>query len=365
MKYTKRYKTKRGQTRFMFMPPEDARKAGVVKSKVFQDGRTARFEIPKLIQRVEDYRKGLLVVDNIGPSSKLQDIISHYQDSVGFNSLSLSTQRNYSTALNCIQTTSIGAKHFGQFKLDKINTKLCNQVYQIWVKERGVYSANRYKTIYSVLMKYCWSLDLLDFNPMSKVKSLNHKPESYVWTKEQVEKVLDECFKDFEYRNLGILILLCYEWVQRPKDIRYLKWSNIDFETNRVTITQSKRGATVTLPLDEPIRSLLLEQKEDWDFQEYVVPHHRTSDNAYRPMSGVVMATKFNKIKERVGLPDELEVGHLRKTAINEMVEASIDSTSIMQVSGHRNIQSLNPYIKHTYEGAKSALTARRKFKDV
>jgi integrase len=199
---------------------------------------------------------------------------------------------------------------------------------------------------------------------MSRVKKQSHEPKSIIWTKEQVKKFIDVAFSKFKYRNVGLIALMCYEWAQRPIDIRNLKWSNIDFENKKVTIRQTKRGATVQLPLEEPLFSLLKDQKELWDFQEYVLPYLRLSDNAYRPLNTSAMSTLVKEVKEIAGLPKELALGHLRKTAINEMVEASIDSTSIMQVTGHRNIESLSPYIKHTYSGAKSALAARSAYKD-
>lgn len=34
-----------------------------------------------------------------------------------------------------------------------------------------------------------------------------------------------------------------------------------------------------------------------------------------------------------------------------------------MQVTGHKNISSLNPYMRHTYEGAKTAQSVRKEYK--
>tara|TARA_X000001316_G_C911431_1_gene26656 strand:- start:505 stop:657 length:153 start_codon:yes stop_codon:yes gene_type:complete len=45
------------------------------------------------------------------------------------------------------------------------------------------------------------------------------------------------------------------------------------------------------------------------------------------------------------------------------MVEAGVDVTQIKQVSGHTDINSLTPYIRHTYTGASEALAQRSAFK--
>ena len=364
MKYTTKYVTNNGKTRWRFLPPEDCRLAGVVKTQTFTDGRTARFEIPKLIERVEAYRRGEIVEGDVGPRSRIKNVINHYLRSSSFASLSLRSQKSYETTLRAISESSFNAKKLGDIRLSNLTSRLCSKFYEHWINTGTVYIANRHSLILSVFLNYCISIELIDFNPMSRVKKQSHRPKSVVWTQDQLQKFLDYCFSDFKYRNLGLLTLMCYEWAQRPIDIQNLKWSNIDFEQRKVTIKQTKRGATVQLPLEEPLLNMLKEQKKLWDFQEYVVPHHRASDNAYRPFNSSTMGSLAREVKEATGLPTELQIGHLRKTAINEMVEASIDSTSIMQVTGHRSIASLTPYIKHTYSGAKSALAARSAYKD-
>jgi len=49
----------------------------------------------------------------------------------------------------------------------------------------------------------------------------------------------------------------------------------------------------------------------------------------------------------------------LRRTAITELVEEGVDITGIMQVSGHKNPQSVKPYLVNTYSGASQALSSR------
>lgn len=359
MKYTRKYKTKSGETRWTFFPPEDARLAGVVKTQTFSDGRTARWEIPKLVERVEAFKRGELVEGDVGPRSKVKHVINHYFRSSSFSSLSNKSQEAYELTLKAVSRTRVNSKELGDVRLSDLTTRLLSKYYEAWLEDKSVYLANRYSLIFSVFLNYCCSIDLLVSNPMTKVKKKSHESASIIWAKEQVRRFLDVAFSDFKYRSVGLIVLMCYEWAQRPVDIRNLKWENVDFDSRKVTIRQTKRGATVQLPLEEPLYSMLVEQKELWDFQQYVVPHHRVSDNSYRPLNSSVMSVLVNEVKELAGLPKELQVGHLRKTAINEMVEAQIDSTSIMQVTGHKSIQSLTPYIKHTYSGAKSALEAR------
>ena len=108
-------------------------------------------------------------------------------------------------------------------------------------------------------------------------------------------------------------------------------------------------------------RQMLQQQREDWDFQDYVVPHHRSQDRAYRPLTVFQMTALLREVKATAGLPDELQVGDLRKTAIVEMIEGGVDHLAIQSVSGHKNVASLNPYNKFSLNTAKSALDRRER----
>jgi len=49
----------------------------------------------------------------------------------------------------------------------------------------------------------------------------------------------------------------------------------------------------------------------------------------------------------------------LRRTAVTEMMEGGVDLANIMQVTGHKNIGSVKPYMVNTFSGASKALAAR------
>lgn len=359
MRYTKKVKLKDGSVVHRFIPPAEVRHAGVVKTQTFSDGRAARYEVPRLLELVDAYRRGEIKEGDVGPSSRIKHVINYYLMSQQFASLSNSSQLKYETEMKKVAASSLG-----QLPINKLNAKVCKEAYEEWVKAHTVAKANERARLFSVVINFAKSLDLINDNPMSKVKKLKHEPKTPIWDREQVELFLETAFTKFEWRNVGLLILMCYEWAQRPKDICLLKWDNLDLDKARVKIKQTKRGAEVEMPIEEPLLTLLRQQKEDWGFQPLVIPYHRSSDKAYIPLKSEIFGPILREIKEECGLPEELKVGHLRKTAITEFVSAGVDSTGIMQVTGHKNLSSLNPYMRHTYEGAKTALSARKGYKD-
>jgi integrase len=254
---------------------------------------------------------------------------------------------------------SVNGRTLGNISIKNINVPLCTEIYDTWELETSTANANHNARIFSVVMNYLITMEKLTVNPMSRVRKRTSEPRSVIWTHDQVLSFLDMAFTKFDWRNIGLIVLMCYEWGQRPVDIRNLQWDSLDLDDGVVTITQSKRGATVELPIPDNLITMLKQQKEDWDFQPYVVPHHRPQDNAYRPLTISQMTTLLAEVKDAAGLPDDLRVGDLRKTAIVQMIESGVDHLAIQSVSGHKNVQSLNPYNKFSLKTARAALDRR------
>ena len=353
--------TAKGKKVWRFRAPHDVHSAGIMKSQTFHDGRTMRHEVPKLLNIIDTYRSGAYTEGALGSRPLVVHLRNHYLESEYFRQLAGSSQKQYESLLDIICMTYSGSKTLGEHKVSNISSSACRIAYDKWVKHGSAATANTKARIFSVLLNYAVGLELLVYNPMSKVRKLKHTPTTKIWTQDQVETYLAMGYEDFKTSNVTLLTHMCYEWGQRPLDIAHLKWDQFDWDNNSVTITQTKRGATVHLPFDGSLLQMLSEQKARWDFQPYVVPHQIPSGSVYMPMNHGQINNLFSYVRELAGLSSDLLLGALRKTAIMEMVEAGVDSTGIMQVSGHKNISSLNPYMKHTLSGAKRALSQRRK----
>ena len=290
---------------------------------------------------------------------KFKKAVDNYLHTRQFNSLSSSSQKNYESCLLAFCRMSVMGRKLGNVQLDRLSVAMCSEIYDTWELETSTANANHNARVFSVLINHLIAMEIMILNPMARVKKRQSEPRSVVWTHDQVLSFLDTAFTKFEWRNIGLIVLMCYEWGQRPIDIRNLTWDNVDLDERVVEIKQTKRGAEVELPIPDNLHTMLTEQKGDWDFQEYVVPHHRASDGAYRPLSEGQVSLLANEVKEACDLPCELQVGDLRKTAIMQMVDGEVDHLAIMSVTGHKNIASLNPYNKHNYKTAKSALERR------
>ena len=293
-----------------------------------------------------------------------QDLVDYYKTTPQFLSLRNRTQRDYDYCINRAVETFFSPKvTMGRTILGKIGVSECKKAYQQWLN-RGIRTANMTATVSSVLFNTAVELELIPNNPMKHVTKMQTQPRKVMWTEDQVRLFLDTAYGEYKWRSIGLIVHMAYEFAQRIGDMRCLKWDNINFETQRLDLEQSKKRAEVHLPIEDNLFSMLQKQHEDFSFQEYVAPHPQPRSGTYKIYHLNEVSRMVNQVKQSAGLPKELTAMDMRRTAITEMVEAGVDTTQIMAVSGHNSPNSMNPYIKHTFNSANNALSKRESYKN-
>jgi len=296
----------------------------------------------------------------ITSSSTFAQACNTYRGSPSFCSLSYKSQKDYANNLTRACATKIsGNLMLGNNKLKDVRYKHMTIAYDDWLDNSGIRAANYIATCVSIVLNYSIKYEAIPHNPMALVKKVKTKPRKVMWQPEQVKLFLDTAYSDFKWRSIGLIFHMAYELAQRVGDMRNLTWKSIDFDNKRMNLEQSKRGAEVHLPISESLLKMLVQQKEDFDFQDYVAPRTSPKNNSYSHYTLNEISKLINEVKDEANLPKELQVRDLRRTAITEMVEAGVDLVSIMQVSGHQSVASVRPYLVNTFSGASNALERR------
>lgn len=300
-----------------------------------------------------------MVINIPGKTASVRDIVFYYLHSDNYKRLSTKSQREYATQLEKALDTVVEGKPLGSYRARSLKARHTNLAYQQWL-QTGAHTANYRKATLSTAWRYCMRLDVMENDPVRLIKTENPKPRKVKWTREQVSTFLDTAYSDFKWRSIGLIVHMAYEWAQRVGDMRTLTWNNINFELQRVDLTQSKRGADVHLPIPDDLLSMLKQQSQDFGFQDYVAPKTTPVAGAYVPYPIDHIDGAINEVKEAAGLPRKLTAMDLRRTAITEMVEAGVQTLELMQVTGHANPESVKPYLVNTFSGASNALNKRR-----
>lgn len=183
------------------------------------------------------------------------------------------------------------------------------------------------------------------------------KPECrrlvHLWTEDEIKQIL--AFADNE-GDMGIrnkaIILLGIRYGIRIGDILNLKFNNINWHSNAISIIQSKTGQPLTLPLLEDVGKaiiayLSIRPKTDCEhiFLRKNAPFLRLT----------CFSNVFLRYAQKIGLkPDKyLKVSFhsLRHSIANKMFNNDIPLETVSSVLGHSNIESTHHYLQMDIEG--------------
>jgi len=283
----------------------------------------------------------------------VKHLVDKYYNSNDFKMLRSRTRKDYKYFL------SIMVNDFGSVKFCELTSKQAKHAYEDWVV-RGISLANHVCTVSSIVFRYAIEMEYTNINPFANVKRKSAPQRKVVWTEDDVRQFLDTAYSTFEWRSIGLIVHMAYEWCQRLGDMRLLTWDNLDLEARKLYLEQSKRRAEVTLPIEDDLLEMLTQQEQDFGFQQYVVPRTSPVQGQYHAYSMERLSKAGRAVMREAGLSDELRLSDLRRTGTTQMVEAGVSMGQIMSVTGHTNPQSVKPYMKNTYASANNALTTRK-----
>ncbi len=290
---------------------------------------------------------------------KLNKLLQDYLSSYDYKQLRDETKAQYKYFANILMNTEVDGKALYLLDCDKVTTRMAKTAYNEWC-DRGIHLANHAISVTRILFNHGVREELCQTNPFATVRKRAAERRKVVWGRGDVQKFLDEAYADFSTRNIGLIAQMAYEWCQRLGDMRMLTWDAIDFDAQTVHIKQSKRRAEVFLPISDELHSMLVQQQEDFGFQEYVAPRPRPIRGKYEPYTLYKLPLYAREVMDAAGLPKELRLSDLRRTGTTEMVDAGVGMAQIMSVTGHANPQSVQPYLKNTLASADRALTDRK-----
>lgn len=296
-------------------------------------------------------------------ASKLSKVVSFYLRSPEFARLKGNTQKDYEAFLHGALNTRVGPKLLGNYTVAQLQVRHVTEAYEKWL-EVGVRTANYRKSCLNTAWRYAMRYDVMTHNPVSLVKTRSTEPRRVYWKPEQVKAFLDVAYSEYKWFTIGLIVHMAYDWAQRVGDMRLLTWDSLDLDSCRMELVQSKRSAGVELPISQGLCRILSNHKQEYGWQQYVAPKLNIERGLIRPYKKDEISPIINDILDEANLPRKLTAMDLRRTAVTEMMAAGVSDGNIMQVTGHKNFASMQPYRVNTFKGASKALAARQGLDD-
>ena len=355
---------KRGLVYF-WVPPVSLQKAGVFKHKTLGiDFETAVAEARNWNEKLNAYRAA---VNGIRPrltfirTGTVGHLVRQFELSPRYARYSHRTQQDYSWMYRSIEVQTLERNElFGEMKASEVTRQLAYALYEKNVQLRGHDSANKAMCAWAAAFRY-GVLKYPDIccNPFSSLDKLSSPPRRQRWTHQQLDCFIQKA-KELEVPAIGRCALMCMELMQRPGDILNLTWDAYQHTDKVWEIRQSKRGAVVRIPETQRLRMALNTARPAAKCniasgnKMFVCPtvtgkkwHRRNFTKAAR------------RVARAAGLPDDLQIRDLRRTAATEGASAGATPAEMMAVGGWANPASIRPYLVQTREQA-AAFQAKR-----
>ncbi len=348
---------KDGVVSYRYNPPADAVKANIVKRiNIGTNLVEAINYCNEQNELLDEWRMHHRYLKHLTHNSVVHDLIKSYFNSLEYSRLAPKTKQDYAYYITQWQSNRTAGQTLLHTRIGNLTTPVCQQIYDNHASN-SVSLANHSLAVYRLLFSYAIRNGFCTFNPFTNVKRQTDRPRRTVWTKEHVKAFMATAFSKYEWRSIGLIVYTAYCAAQRLGDMRMLTWDSYDINTGVLSLEQSKRRARVAIPLPKDLQDMLKQQHLDLSWQPFIMP--ASTKNTPKPYSLQQLSKVGKLVMKEAGLPDELQLMDLRRTAITEMVEVGVALTNVMALSGHATVHSLTPYVKHTLKSATVAQELR------
>lgn len=151
-----------------------------------------------------------------------------------------------------------------------------------------------------------------------------------------------------KYDHTDWLIMILCTGLRREEPLK-LKWEHVDFKGKTYTITETKNGQPLTLPMTARIEGILSRRAEELrELSPYVFPQRA---NLSKPAT-------MNRVYERLSRMSGIDFTphDLRRTAATALKELSYSIEDIGRILNHRKTNVTEHYIQTTAEHMREAL---------
>ena len=285
----------------------------------------------------------LVEVDTTPRPKSLLELLALYKASDWYAKLAPDTAKYYDYTLQMLRTSAYAPK-----PIEYITPKVALAIYKSLNTQHGAALANRSLSVFGRVFSYAVKEEWIEASPFRFVEKDTLPARTTLWTKKQI---MDTCAvaASNDYLHVSKGIMLMYETGQRPKDVLAMTFDDLqsDKNGNFITVTQSKTG-TVVCPAISPYLFTLLTLNQA--SEGFLVG---------KDIRLVDFRRHFRKVAELAGLPNELQLRDIRRTAITEASRGGATQDQMKGMSGHKSRVMLDRYSVVDRQHALDAFKAR------
>lgn len=288
-----------------------------------------------------DQLEGLYMREVWGLIMKVSELFERYKATREYQNLAINSKRSY----NSMMKLAVDDYFLVRNRITQITEEFVDTLYEKLCNKGNASYAGQFmrvmRRIWSVARRKKW----VKSNPFREMRIKVTKPREVVWTKEQVNKLLDAGVASHQY-GLAATIALCYYLAQRPGDMMFLKREAFNNDFTEVRFIQQKTGKAMRLPVMP-------------ELAKYVKAALSANGDVIYDKSSKALNVAFRELKRLNLLPISLQIRDLRRTALVEFMENGATDAEGQSWSGHANRDMLNTYAPSTITMARNAMQKR------
>lgn len=295
-----------------------------------------------------------------GKAVKIHVLVEQYFKSERFRMLSDISKKNYISRIKTLEELTLpNNRSILEEYAHRIKYQTVDYLKRILLYKMKPASVASHFAVLSIVWEVAIRTGYVSSNPWYKSRIRVDNMREVVWTVEQINSAVNTAVSN-GYDLLALYILMGYSTGQRPySDLRELKWENFKQEGDRYILDFiiSKTNTHLMLPLDEKITNTLLGLER---VSEYIF----AGKNGKR-LSATCINNQLNKVKFKCGIPAELKMRDLRRTAVTELAQSGATVSEITAITGWKCSEKvLNRYAVMRLNTADNALAKRKAFQD-
>lgn len=203
---------------------------------------------------------------------------------------------------------------------------------------------NKELKLLKMILRQAHDAGVIQLNPLRAIRFMREPSHRQrVLTPEEEERLLAACPDGFSVRltSLRHAIVIALATGMRRGEIYGLRWHQIDYQRNVITIEQTKTNKPRVIPISAPLLAMI-----------EALPRSKKHD---RVLLGNFFEQLWQHAKARAGLSD-FHFHDLRHTAATRMLDAGVDPFTIQAILGHSSLAMTARYSHATSDGARLAL---------
>jgi len=212
---------------------------------------------------------------------------------------------------------------------------MSNKTYNNYIKNGRVF--------FSWMVGKCYCKE----NHFTKIKSKKKEDKLRILIPEKTREEITK-YLSLNSPNYLLMLKLIYNSLLRPKEIRGLLISDISIAKGQITVRkdEAKNGKERIVPMT----SDLIEDFTKLNLQSYTPSCYVFGKNlepAKTKLSNDYMHKYWARMRNKLGLPEEMQQYSLRDSGIFEMLKSGIDPLSVKQLADHHSLEMTTIYSNH------------------